>query len=350
MSECKGKICPSLKVCNTSSGRCVLKSGKIGQSILKGSSFSSSSIKCPPDKIVNPSTGRCVLKSGLIGKKILASIDDDKKDDSVSGGIESLFKRFTKHMSKKGIYKKYGNQFEAYLPKDYYVVKQSGSGKFGTVYIACTSPLDCFALKLQHVKNVSVFMEEIEMQKLFHNHGLAPPIHGYAIYTHKGNKVGVIKMGKIVTTLSSLLRQRLSESVLHTLIDSTLDFIEVLCNNNLVHGDMHWDNIGINVGLDEKGEVNIYPVLIDFGWSSDGECRPELEVIQLLRTITLYHGKEKLDPYNVKYIRKVLYDTYVENYGSIPDNDSKINDLWGRMVDDYEIHLLKKSMTKKPLS
>lgn len=347
MSRCKDKFCPSIKVCNPSSGRCVLKTGKLGKSIIttgksSQTSSSGSSGKCHPDKIVNPSTGRCVLKSGAIGKRILASTKDEKKIDqsSFSGdGHQSLFEKFTEHMSRKDIYKKYGSQFEAYLPSDYYIVRKSGSGKSGTVYIACTSPLDCFAVKLQYVKNVAVFEEEIAMQKIFHEHGLAPPIHGYAIYNHEGNRVGVIKMGKIVTTLSFVLRNRLPESILSTLVDSALDFVEVMCNNNLIHGDMHWDNIGLNAGLDEKGEVQVYPVLIDFGWSSEGQCRPELELIQLLRTITLYRGKEKLDPYNVMYIRKLLYDTYVENYGEIPDDNNKIDKLWGRMVDKYEIFL-----------
>jgi len=341
MSGCKDKTCPSNKVCNPSSGRCVLKSGKTGKSVLANQQSSSSQKKCPPDKIVNPSTGRCVLRSGAIGKKILSlSVQEDKKEeDSFSEGIQTLFKKFTKHMSKKDVYKKYGTQFESYLPTDYYIVKQSGSGKSGTVYIACTSPLDCFAVKLQYVNNVAEFEEEIAMQKIFYEHGLAPPVYGHAIYNYKGKRVGVIKMGKIITTMSSVLRQRLPESVLSKLIDSALDFIEVMCNNNLVHGDFHWDNIGLNAGIDEKGEVQVYPVLIDFGWSSEGECRPELEVIQLLRTITLYGGKEKLDPYNVMYIREILYNTYAENYWPLPNDNKKIDEIWGRMVDNYELFL-----------
>ena len=34
-SKCDGKVCPQNKICNPKSGRCVLKSGKIGKELLK---------------------------------------------------------------------------------------------------------------------------------------------------------------------------------------------------------------------------------------------------------------------------------------------------------------------------
>ena len=70
--------CDKDKILNPKTGRCVLKSGKIGKEILrkksprKSTSKKSSNI-CTSNKILNPNTGRCVLKSGKIGKEILKS-------------------------------------------------------------------------------------------------------------------------------------------------------------------------------------------------------------------------------------------------------------------------------------
>ena len=80
--KCDNVTCASNKICNPSSGKCVLKTGKIGKKILDGDCKSRSSRKsgksskcdnvtCASNKICNPSSGKCVLKTGKIGKKIL---------------------------------------------------------------------------------------------------------------------------------------------------------------------------------------------------------------------------------------------------------------------------------------
>ena len=79
--------CPADKICNPATGRCVLKRGKLGKSILASKNVAVNKPKnaktkakakakaCPPcsaDKICNDKTARCVLKTGSIGKKIQA--------------------------------------------------------------------------------------------------------------------------------------------------------------------------------------------------------------------------------------------------------------------------------------
>jgi hypothetical protein len=82
------KACNSDQIRNPKTGRCVLKRSPLGQKIMKekkGSRKSSSrrrsygtshrasspSFKCKKNQILNPKTGRCVLKSGKIGQEIL---------------------------------------------------------------------------------------------------------------------------------------------------------------------------------------------------------------------------------------------------------------------------------------
>jgi hypothetical protein len=90
-SLCDGKKCPSDKICNPSSGRCVYKNGKIGKVLMankksppekkksppKSPPKKKKSLcdgkKCPSAKICNPSSGRCVYKNGKIGKVLMAN-------------------------------------------------------------------------------------------------------------------------------------------------------------------------------------------------------------------------------------------------------------------------------------
>ena len=72
------KECPKDKIYNPKTKKCVLKSSKIGKSLLL--KINKKEIKkeikeCPKDKIYNPETKRCVLKSGKIGKLLLSNIN-----------------------------------------------------------------------------------------------------------------------------------------------------------------------------------------------------------------------------------------------------------------------------------
>ncbi len=89
-------VCPSNKILNPITGRCVLKTGAVGKKILqttpkkaapkkaapkkaapkkavakKAAPKKAAPSECPSNKILNPITGRCVSKTGVIGKKIL---------------------------------------------------------------------------------------------------------------------------------------------------------------------------------------------------------------------------------------------------------------------------------------
>lgn len=101
--------CPSDKIINPATGRCVSKTGAIGKALEKGekgsptkkgkkeekmksptkktSTSSSKKVKevtCPSDKIINPATGRCVSKTGPVGKSILAGLPKEKTEISPS--------------------------------------------------------------------------------------------------------------------------------------------------------------------------------------------------------------------------------------------------------------------------
>jgi hypothetical protein len=92
--------CPAGKILNPDTGRCVLRTGKIGQEVLrrkkspKSASRKSASRKsaCPSGKILNPDTGRCVLRTGKIGQKVLAPTGLGHK--RVPVGVKGLVRSF----------------------------------------------------------------------------------------------------------------------------------------------------------------------------------------------------------------------------------------------------------------
>ena len=70
--------CPSEKVLNPSTGRCVKKTGRIGRQIMQTQRSTApkrrliiGDMECPSEKVLNPSTGRCVKKTGRIGRQIM---------------------------------------------------------------------------------------------------------------------------------------------------------------------------------------------------------------------------------------------------------------------------------------
>ena len=93
-TPCK-KPCPPEKICNEKYGTCVLRSGRRGQSILKGTYYNAKSDStdaqqplkgcndpskpCPSDKICNKDTGICVKPDGKVGKSILEGTYYTKK-------------------------------------------------------------------------------------------------------------------------------------------------------------------------------------------------------------------------------------------------------------------------------
>lgn len=73
------KVCPSDKILNPSTSRCVSRTSKLGKSILQQPQKQNQEEQpkqlptkvCPDGKILNPSTSRCVSKTTKLGKSIL---------------------------------------------------------------------------------------------------------------------------------------------------------------------------------------------------------------------------------------------------------------------------------------
>jgi hypothetical protein len=77
----KGYKCPSGKICNPASGRCVNVNGTVGKAIRPAAQPVARNedvnkpckVQCAANQICNPKTGRCVSSAGVIGKKLISS-------------------------------------------------------------------------------------------------------------------------------------------------------------------------------------------------------------------------------------------------------------------------------------
>jgi hypothetical protein len=108
------KNCPPNKIINPKTGRCVKKDGKIGMTIIESNrgkkkissrkrskprkstrKMNKKSSDCPSNKIINPKTGRCVKKDGKIGLSLLG---EEKKVSKRS--IKTSKKNSKRHLQK----------------------------------------------------------------------------------------------------------------------------------------------------------------------------------------------------------------------------------------------------------
>ena len=212
---------------------------------------------------------------------------------------------------------------------------------------------DCRALKVikkSHKQTQKEFRQnirtEVYLQVKFAKTHQAPCVHSLRFIEHGKSYLAVIVMGKIDGILSSLLwsemkgdeQKRAQKTAASQVLRWIKNLLPVLRKNNLVHGDLHWDNIGYLL-LIEHDQFVIQPVLIDFGQSSvskGGNSR--LEVLQLMRTCQRdFYPKADRD------IIRWMYDSLYSSFKSIlrvksdPDAiEDKHRDVWEDHMDQRE--------------
>lgn len=181
--------CSRDKILNPDSGRCVLKTGRIGRLLLG---------TCPKDKIMNPNSGRCVIKTGKIGTELSES--------------DSIFKGIRKSCKDVGWVKK----------------REIGSGGYGTVYVACKGNKCSYVLKIQPITRA--YYNEVKFLKELEKYKFVPTI--YDSWTCRGK--GYIIMERLYTR-SSLIKEEKHNKL--------LTIIKILHKKNIVYFDIHKGNI-----------------------------------------------------------------------------------------------------------
>lgn len=331
---------------------------------------------CPKEKICNPLTGRCVLKSGSIGKKLIKNKKRSKsRSRSYKKSYNKSYKRSYKNKESRNrikpkkmssiehqyISEKYGNILHDFVGNDYDIIKLLGKGSYGRVYLTCANDIfDCRVIKIQYLDSIDKddLFHEIAMQKKFAEIDLAPQIYNYKIVKSKNNKegkkeFGLIEMEKVDGVLDDILKVRQPKKILDSIVIWIADLIDTLCENNLVHGDMHFGNIGYSIILkNNKTDVSLDNIsdnflfklmLIDFGWScckhKEIRCNPELELLQVIRTINI----GKMDQFNREYLFDKFYTLYNTSFTPLYKRKMPIKNIidkvdreWNKTFDNYE--------------
>jgi hypothetical protein len=221
--------CTKDKVINPKTGRCVMKSGKIGMEIENS--------RCMKDQVINPKTGRCVMKSGQQGRNLLRTPNKMSKRKTTTTSKSSRI------LSKPSV------EIESIVENCKWrrVWKKGtkiGKGAVGTVYTACDSDGCNYILKIQ--KDDPEFRREVDILLKLKSWVHAPKVFG--IWKCKGN--GYIVEEKLVELDYS---KKISFNKIQTVFDKLHKKFRI------VFPDAHEGNIMMR----KDGTI----VLIDFGWA-----------------------------------------------------------------------------------
>ena len=350
-SRCKNKQCSKGKVCNPPTGRCVMANGKIGMHIVKVRSRSRSRSKhrskhrlikkssaskcadkkCSIGKVCNPKTGRCVMAKGKIGMQIVKVRSRSspkarspkvrsRSSPKVRSRASPKARSPKAKQSVKGnerILKKYGKVVMPYI-KEYKSFTFLGKGGFGEVYKACKHNGQCDAVKFMNIGwfDEELFVKEYNMGLKFASLDIGPKLYSMDLVQYDNKKVGIIKMELLSGVLEDLLKDVTDKNVIDHIIKSLVKLINKMCQHDLIHGDLHANNVGYNLEKKNGKTVPVYK-LIDYGWAcceyNETMCNPKLEYEQLIRSAS-FPGK-KMDTEMYIYYLQSLHNTYIDNFG-----------------------------------
>lgn len=223
------------------------------------------------------------------------------KQTSIQENIKSMSKHFNiKYRElEKILFKMTGKQYRP--------VSTLGKGVFGRTYLTCVDDCgDCIAVKIQaYAPNVDT---EAKISKIFADHDLALPNIGSSYMVNEnGDYLSVIVMPVLDDILGTYLVQKRSQEEVQKIGNTLLKMLFVMCRYGLVHGDLHYNNIGIY-----KGKLK----LIDFGRSVQGPCNKAIELTQLLRTLDIIG----IHPDNARILTGMFMGAFVEEYSKIKDS------------------------------
>lgn len=223
------------------------------------------------------------------------------KQSNVVENIKNISKHFkVKYQElEKILYKMTGKQYRP--------VSVLGKGVFGRTYLTCVDDCgDCIAVKIQvYAPNVDT---EAKINNVFSQHDLALPNLGSSYMVNEdGEYLSVITMPVLDDILGAYLTQKRPQGEVQKIGNDLLKMLFVMCRYGLVHGDMHYNNIGIY-----KGKLK----LIDFGRSVQGPCNKAIELTQLLRTLDIIG----IHPDNTRILTGMLMGAFAEEYSKIKDS------------------------------
>ena len=175
-------------------------------------------------------------------------------------------------------------------------VRRLGSGSYGELFLIYYRH-EYRVLKYQQLTPISRILYEVLMQFEFSSHMLSPKIYTLEYWSRRKKEhltvmmskntavYSMIMMDRLDDTMINMLSQKLSREQLDTIVGGIVRIINKMCELNIRHSDMHWDNIGVMI-IVVNNRLQHVPYLIDFGFSSmNNQCKSIAEIYQLTRTL-----------------------------------------------------------------
>jgi len=305
MSRCKDKYCPSDKICNPASGRCVQKDGKIGMALVQNHKKASSKKSSPSRKLsrtkrASPSKQLSRTKMASPSKKLSRT----KRASLLRQGHNIIVEDFGYNVKE--------------FTDEYVNIKKLGAGEFGSVFLGTKPNGKKEVIKVHEIQNLDDFEHEYKMGKKFGQLEISPKIiskHGFED-EYYGTRYGIIKMGLIDGTLDNLFTRNATKELIDYVFDELMNLLAYMCEHNLIHGDFHPGNIGYLVREDKSGNVFVKFQVIDHGYAccirDSNLCEPDLEVTQLIRCIKTTDLTTEMKI----YLTQKLLDFYMLNYNA----------------------------------
>lgn len=325
----KNKKCPEDKEVSKKTGNCVKK--------------------CTKDQKRNPKTGRCrkvILKApktiqtlppislNLLKKgQIFADKEsENEKKCTIDRYDRNVIKNVEKTLGIK--LDKSSRNFDAcnaiqnafpspiVLP-GWRITKFLGNGNFGVAMGTRGPQNESGALKIIKENKIALVDSEIEMGNKFHKLGLSPKNKKVTTFKLGRNFYHSIHMDRLDGIIGTYLASNPPKKTIEMIIEKTFRVVKKLSDNKIVHGDLHFDNIGFihSRNKDEVGKLQV----IDHGFAKSGMSLPEIEVLQMLRSTQFMDGITKE---NAKFIHKKIRDGAKKYFGidGLPsDIDSQDN-------------------------
>jgi Protein kinase domain len=199
-----------------------------------------------------------------------------------------------------------GKRALKFVNPNLFVIEKLGSGVFGQVFLAIDNQNYKYALKFQTTNLVDV-KYEFSMHVEFAKHNLAAKVH---CFDYWGKSYSLIIMDYVEFMLKDYLAIRRSKKQLNHVILEINTLIDKMCQFNLRHNDLHWENLGW---------VNNHVIVFDFGYASKAACSPMSEYFVLAATMWIITNEFNRN-YLFHYFWAVLENVLKNNNISIPEN------------------------------
>lgn len=182
---------------------------------------------------------------------------------------------------------------------------------------------------LDKVLKISIFEEkEFNIHKSLEYTSIVPKIFQHHIIEN----ISILVMEKVNGFLKDYLSIKRTPDEIHQIVISVEHIIDILCQNNVLHGDFHVGNFAMTEFINEDKEIYVLPIVIDFGLSEKTKCVPSFEIIQLLRTLSP-DFINNIDRENTEMLKNQLIILYHKYTGAYLLNDWKFFDmLFERML------------------